>query len=361
MKKYLVVISLFVLTVSLLAQETKVPQDVQAAFKKLYPNVTEVKWDKEGSNQFEAEFTLKGVKTSVVFDEKGELEETETAIKMDELPSTVAPYMAKNYEGYEITEAAKIVDDEGNVNYEAEISQGKVKKDLLFDKDGNHLEKKSDKTEAEDNKTSDWTKSFNLDNADFSSTGENNYFILEPGYQLVLEGTEEGEKVRLVISVLDTTQKIGDVETRVVEEREMANGELVEVSRNFFAIDRKTADVFYFGEEVDIYENGKVISHVGAWRSDENHNHAGLMMPGKIRVGARYYQEVALEVAMDRSEIVDTVTVLDTPAGLFKNCLKTEETTPLEPDAREFKIYAPGIGLIKDENMLLIKFGFNIK
>lgn len=150
MKKYLVIISLIVLTVSILAQEAKMPQKVQAAFKKLYPNVTDVKWDKEGTNQFEAEFSLKGVKTSVVFDDEGELEETETAIKMDELPSTVVPYVTKNYEGYEITEAAKIVDDEGNVTYETEISDGKVKQDLLFDKDGNHLEKKAAKMETED-------------------------------------------------------------------------------------------------------------------------------------------------------------------------------------------------------------------
>ena len=155
MKKYLIIISLIVLTASLLAQETIVPQNVQAAFKKLYPNVTDVKWDKEGANQFEAEFTLKGVKTSVVLDEEGEVEETETAIKTDELPPTVVPYVAKNYEGYEIMEVAKIVDDDGNVAYEAEISDGKVKKDLLFDINGNHLEKKMEKTEAEDEEDED--------------------------------------------------------------------------------------------------------------------------------------------------------------------------------------------------------------
>lgn len=82
---------------------------------------------------------------------------------------------------------------------------------------------------------SDWTQSFDLENADFSSTGKNKYFILEPGYQLILEGTEVQEKVRLVISALDETQKIGNVEARVIEERETANRKLIEISRNFFA------------------------------------------------------------------------------------------------------------------------------
>ncbi|MFZ0390654.1 MAG: hypothetical protein WAN36_09345 [Calditrichia bacterium] len=209
--------------------------------------------------------------------------------------------------------------------------------------------------------TGGWQKSFDFENAAFSSAGKNKYFIMQPGYQLVLEGSDGEENVKLVIAVLNETGKIGDVETRVVEELETANGELVEVSRNFFAIDTTTADVFYFGEEVDIYRDGKITGHSGAWRADETDNHAGLIMPGKIEIGARYYQEVAPGVAMDRVEIVDTTTVLKTPAGLFKNCLKTEETTPLEPEAREFKIYAPGIGLIRDENLLLTKYGFNIE
>jgi hypothetical protein len=49
---------------------------------------------------------------------------------------------------------------------------------------------------------------------------------------------------------------------------------------------------------------------------------------------------------------------LKTPAGNFDHCLKTEETTPLEPRAREYKVYASGIGLIKDGDLLLIKHGY---
>ncbi|MFH1321213.1 MAG: hypothetical protein ABII90_11265 [Bacteroidota bacterium] len=38
--------------------------------------------------------------------------------------------------------------------------------------------------------------------------------------------------------------------------------------------------------------------------------------------------------------------------------MKVEETTPIEPKAKEYKIHAPGIGLVKDEDLLLIKYGF---
>ena len=145
MKKYLVLISLSVLVVALQAQDIKVPLAVQDAFAKLYPDISEVKWGKEGANEFEAEFTRDSTRTSVVFNKDGELEETETAIRINDLPSTVAPYVSKNYPGYKISEAAKIVDDKGVVTYEAEISKETTKKDLMFDKDGNHLEKKMDK------------------------------------------------------------------------------------------------------------------------------------------------------------------------------------------------------------------------
>ena len=48
--------------------------------------------------------------------------------------------------------------------------------------------------------------------------------------------------------------------------------------------------------------------------------------------------------------------VLDTPAGKFQHVLKTKETTLLEPDAKKDKFYAPGIGLIQDETLKLVKY-----
>ena len=100
-----------------------------------------------------------------------------------------------------------------------------------------------------------WTRDFALDAETWSSRGRNPYFILEPGYVLELEGGT----VRLVITVLDETRRLAGVETRVVEERETDGGRLVEVSRNYFALSTRTNSVFYFGEDVDIYEGGKVV------------------------------------------------------------------------------------------------------
>jgi hypothetical protein len=203
-----------------------------------------------------------------------------------------------------------------------------------------------------------WTEHFNLQDCKFSTVGRNEYFILEPGYQLFLERIERDDTVKLVITVLYETETVNGVETRVVEEKESLNGELVEISRNFFAFCRNNQSIFYFGEDVEIYKAGKVVSHAGSWRAGLKGARPGLMMPGTILLGARFYQEIAPKVALDRAEIISDSESLQTPAGIFENCLKVEETTPLEPDAREYKIYAPGIGLIKDGNLVLTKCGF---
>ncbi len=205
---------------------------------------------------------------------------------------------------------------------------------------------------------SGWADTFVVDKSDFVSAGSNAFFRLEPGYRLKLEGREGLSRVTLVITVLNETRNVDGVETRIVEERESKGGKLVEVSRNFFAFNPADRGVYYFGEEVDIYKNGKIVDHEGAWESGKNGARFGLMIPGQVVLGARYYQESAPGVAMDRAEIVSIDEALKTPAGEFRGCLKTRETSPLEKGARESKMYAPGVGLIKDASLLLVEYGF---
>jgi hypothetical protein len=197
-------------------------------------------------------------------------------------------------------------------------------------------------------KTRAFTTDFRLEGCTFSSIGSNEYFILEPGHQLFLEGEEDGALIELEITVLDDTFMVDGIETRVVEEMEWEDGELVEISRNYFAICTETNSVFYFGEDVDIYEDGEIVSHDGAWLAFSDGAEPGVMMPGIILLGARYFQEVAPEIAMDRAVIVKMDATVETPAGTFEDCLVTFETTPLEPNAKDWKVYAPGVGLIID-------------
>ena len=199
----------------------------------------------------------------------------------------------------------------------------------------------------------DWRMHFDVGPADFSSTGRNPYFILEPGYKLVLVNGKE----ILAITVLKETRMIDNVETRVVEERESNNEQLVEVSRNYFAISKKDNSVYYFGEDVDIYNNGKVVSHKGSWLAGTKGAHYGMIMPGTPIVGAKYYQEICPGIAMDRAEIVSIDEKRTTPGGIFAKVLKVAETSPLEPKTVEFKYYAPEVGLIQDGSLKLEQYG----
>jgi hypothetical protein len=206
------------------------------------------------------------------------------------------------------------------------------------------------------NQTTEFQDTFDLEGCNFNSRGSNTYFILEPGHQSILEAQEDGETVELIITVLNETKVVNGTETRVVEERESEDGELVEISRNYFAVCKPTNDVFYFGEDVDIYENGEIVSHEGAWLAGEDDARAGLFIPGNVQVGMKYYQEFAPGVAEDRAEIVSVNDTLAVPAGNFTEVLKVEETNPLEPDEREDNFYAPGIGVIQDETEKLVKY-----
>lgn len=198
-----------------------------------------------------------------------------------------------------------------------------------------------------------WTTEFGVNKNELAASGRNPYFVLEPGYQLVLEGAGE----RLTITVLDEVKTIDGVSTRVVEERETKDGQLVEVSRNYFAINSRTLDVFYFGEDVDIYKHGKVVEHEGAWQSGVNGARFGLFVPGTPTLKARFYQELAPKVAMDRVEVVDLARTVQTPAGEFTNCLVLKETSPLEPLTHGYKYFVKDIGLVQDDEAKLVSHG----
>lgn len=203
-----------------------------------------------------------------------------------------------------------------------------------------------------------WKEHFQIGDCTFSTAGQNKFFILYPGYQLEYDGKENNKRTHLTITVLNETVKIGNIETRIVEEKETSNNALTEISRNYFAICTKTQDVYYFGEDVDLYDGNKMKGHTGSWRAFSNGAEPGLMMPGTVRVGTKYYQESAPGVAMDRVEVNRDTHTIKTPAANFKHCLLVKETSPLEPGKKEYKIYAPGVGLVKDGELLLVKYGY---
>ena len=61
-------------------------------------------------------------------------------------------------------------------------------------------------------------------------------------------------------------------------------------------------------------------------------------------IGDFYRQEFSLGNAEDFAETLSLTESVTVVAGSFSNCLKSQETTPLETDLLEHKFYAPGVG-----------------
>jgi hypothetical protein len=194
---------------------------------------------------------------------------------------------------------------------------------------------------------------FQIDRKTLGTKGSNPYFNLTPGYRLSYKDGATTD----TLTVLNETKVIDGVETRVVEDREMKNGALVELTRDYYAIDSAINDVYYFGEDVDVYRSGKVVGHEGAWMSGVKGAKFGLMMPGTPKAGHKFYQEQAPGIGMDRAEILSTGEKVTTPSGTFDHCIHVVETSALEKGLRDHKWYAAGVGPVKDGKLLLVSYG----
>ena len=181
-----------------------------------------------------------------------------------------------------------------------------------------------------------------LANGPFSTAIDNPFFPYPEGKIVILED----QTAKVQITSLNKIETVAGVETRVIEEREWEDDTLLEISLNYFA-QAKDGTVCYFGEDVDIYENGVVNSHGGAWRAGEGSNKPGIIMPANPTVGQSYQQEVAPGIAEDRAEHFSIEKSFSTPAGVFENILLVKET----PDST--KRYAKGVGLIFDDGLVL--------
>jgi len=191
-----------------------------------------------------------------------------------------------------------------------------------------------------------------VDRKTLGVTGSNPYFPLTPGYRWSYRHGSDTE----IVTVLSQTRTIDGVECRVVEDREEKKGRLAELTRDYYAIDSATNDVYYMGEDVDVYQNGTVVGHDGAWLSGVQGAAFGMMLPGRPMAGQRFYQEQAPGVGMDRIRIRSVTGKISTPAGTFENCILAEETSPLEKGVTDRKWYASGVGPVKDAGMLLVSF-----
>lgn len=252
---------------------------------------------------------------------------------------------------------------EGPVDKESELKGGKalyeaaVKdkdgnvKDLVIAEDGTLLETKTDDAADLAAERAERGKKL-LAGVKFTHPTQitNAYLPLSLLKQDILEGTEEGKKVHVERTArpdLHKTIKVAgqDVEALVVQDRATMDGQLEEVATDYFAQD-DNGTVYYLGEEVDEYKDGKVVSHEGSWMTGKDTEVPGVLMPAAPKIGDKFRSEDVSQTIGEIDEIVALAETVTVPAGTFKDCLKMKET--LADGKIEIKYYAKGIGAIRE-------------
>lgn len=136
------------------------------------------------------------------------------------------------------------------------------------------------------------------------------------------------------------------VEALTVEDREFgADGRLTEATLDYFAQD-DAGNVYYLGEDVNEYKNGRISGHGGAWLLGKDTQTPGLIMPAHPKVGDRFKSEDAPPITWEKDEVVLTSETATVPAGTFHNCVKVKEHS--SDGDTEYKVYAPGIGCVEE-------------
>lgn len=186
-----------------------------------------------------------------------------------------------------------------------------------------------------------------MDPADFTARINNPYRPMAPGSRRVYRNTDtDGTVQRAEVSVTSTTKRIANgIEARVVREAVTEDGELIEQEYDWYAQD-SAGNVWYFGEEVKEYENGKVKA-TSTWQAGVDGAQPGVVMPAEPRAGLAYRQTHYAGKEEDRGEVLSTQERAEARAGYFRDVVAIKESSPLEPKLVEYKLYARGVGLVR--------------
>jgi hypothetical protein len=191
---------------------------------------------------------------------------------------------------------------------------------------------------------------------------DNGFFPVEEGGMRVYTGKSDGEYTAVVDTILADTRDFdwggGTVTCAILVETEFEGGALSEISFNYFA-QADDGCVYYFGEVVDIYEDGEVVDHEGSWlvggpgpddpAETVTADDPALFMPADPEVGDTWKPEDVPGGPEEVAEVVREDRSVKVPAGMFEGCLQVEELNVADGD-KGTKWYAPGIGMVLDRS-----------
>ena len=176
------------------------------------------------------------------------------------------------------------------------------------------------------------------------TTIDNRYLPLTTRHRCELRGGGE----RVVRTVLERTKRFDvggqSVDAVVVRDKAYEHGRLVERTFDYFA-QSDDGTVYYLGEHVDNIRRGKVVNHRGSWRYGRDTDVAGVAMPPDPKLGDQWrFEDVpGITTESDRVEETGMRSLVD--GRMFHDVIRVQEFVQPEGEV-EYKLYAPGIGLI---------------
>jgi hypothetical protein len=186
----------------------------------------------------------------------------------------------------------------------------------------------------------------------FEHPGRNVYFPLVPGTVSRYRGTEDGERFRETVTVTRRHKTIQGVRTTVVlDVLRRVDGTLAERTEDWYATD-ELGNVWYFGEDTATYDShGGLESREGSWQSGVDGGRRGIIMPASPHPTNAYRQEFDRGTAEDQAWIVQRHVRVTVPFGVVTEGLRSFEWTRLEPNVLSAKIYAPGLGIVRERDV----------
>jgi hypothetical protein len=184
--------------------------------------------------------------------------------------------------------------------------------------------------------------------AEFTHVITNKYYPLRPGMKAIYEEKSEQGRKRVEIEITGETKKVMGVTALVVRDREWLNEELHEETRDWVAQD-KEGNVWYFGEAVGNYEDGKLVSDDGSWEAGVDGAKPGILMLANPKVGDTYRQEYYPGKAEDMGTVVAVGKKVVVPQGVFEDCVQIRDWSRIKEGDTEHKYYCAGAGMVLEE------------
>ena len=116
----------------------EVPVSVKQSFAKKFPTAAHVKYEMEKID-YEVTFKDNGVEMSANFNAIGKWLETETAIKVSDLPKEVSSSVSRKFAGFMISEVTRVKTKDKQLFYKMELKTDKQGYQVQFSSNGHML------------------------------------------------------------------------------------------------------------------------------------------------------------------------------------------------------------------------------